>query len=63
MYFNENFNVFFKLIKVHLLVSELYAEYYYCYCLTIPWVFHHGEKHLEKRISQKFWFHIRSTEM
>ena len=23
-YFNENFNVFFKLIKVHLLVSELY---------------------------------------
>ena len=24
MYFNINFNVFFKLIKVHLLVSELY---------------------------------------
>ena len=24
MYFNVNFNVFFKLIKVHLLVSELY---------------------------------------
>ena len=23
MYFNVNFNVFFKLIKVHLLVSEL----------------------------------------
>ena len=31
MYFNVNFNVFFKLIKVHLLLSELYvyqnAEY------------------------------------
>jgi len=24
MHFNVNFNVFFKLIKVHLLVSELY---------------------------------------
>ena len=24
MYFNVNFNVFFELIKVHLLVSELY---------------------------------------
>ena len=24
MYFNVNFNMFFKLIKVHLLVSELY---------------------------------------
>ena len=24
MYFNVNFNVFFKLIKVHLLVSELH---------------------------------------
>ena len=24
MYFDVNFNVFFKLIKVHLLVSELY---------------------------------------
>ena len=24
MYFNVNFNVIFKLIKVHLLVSELY---------------------------------------
>ena len=24
MYFNVNFNVFFKLIKVHLLMSELY---------------------------------------
>ena len=26
MYFNVNFNVFLKLIKVHLLVSELYTE-------------------------------------
>ena len=26
MYFNVNFNVFFKLIKVHLLVSELYIH-------------------------------------
>ena len=26
MYFNVNFNVFFKLIKVHLLVSELYRH-------------------------------------
>ena len=26
MYFNVNFNVFFKLIKVHLLVSELYMR-------------------------------------
>ena len=25
MYFNVNFNVVFKLIKVHLLVSELYT--------------------------------------
>ena len=25
MYFNVNFNMFFKLIKVHLLVSELYV--------------------------------------
>ena len=24
MYFNVNFNVYFKLIKLHLLVSELY---------------------------------------
>ena len=24
MYFNVNFNVFFKLIKLHLLVNELY---------------------------------------
>ena len=26
VYFNVNFNVFFKLIKVHLLVSELYKD-------------------------------------
>jgi len=26
VYFNVNFNVFFKLIKVHLLVSELYIH-------------------------------------
>jgi hypothetical protein len=26
VYFNVNFNVFFKLIKVHLLVSELYSR-------------------------------------
>ena len=26
MYFNVNFNVFFKLIKVHLLVSEMYIH-------------------------------------
>ena len=26
MYFNVNFKVFFKLIKVHLLVSELYIH-------------------------------------
>jgi len=26
VYFNVNFNVFFKLIKVHLLVSELYVK-------------------------------------
>jgi len=25
VYFNVNFNVFFKLIKVHLLVSQLYT--------------------------------------
>ena len=25
VYFNVNFNVFFKLVKVHLLVSELYS--------------------------------------
>ena len=28
MYFNINFNVFFKIIKVHLLVSELYIIRY-----------------------------------
>ena len=26
MYFNVNFNVFYTLIKVHLLVSELYID-------------------------------------
>jgi len=26
LYFNVNFNVFFKLIKAHLLVSELYIH-------------------------------------
>ena len=26
MYFNVNFNVFFKLIKVHFFVSELYID-------------------------------------
>ena len=26
VYFNVNFNVLFKLIKVHLLVSELYIQ-------------------------------------
>jgi len=26
VYFNVNFNVYFKLIKVHLLVSELYIH-------------------------------------
>ena len=26
VYFNVNFNVYFKLIKVHLLVSELYKD-------------------------------------
>jgi len=26
MYFNVNFNVFFKLIKVHLLVTESYIH-------------------------------------
>jgi len=29
VYFNVNFNVFFKLIKVHLLVSEIYMLYAY----------------------------------
>jgi len=29
VYFNVNFNVFFKLIKVHLLVSELYMYLVY----------------------------------
>ena len=37
MYFNENFNVFFKLIKVYLLVSELYKKDYcfvsFCVCV------------------------------
>jgi len=28
VYFNVKFNVFFKLIKVHLLVSELYVRYW-----------------------------------
>jgi len=28
VYFNVNFNAFFKLIKVHLLVSELYIYQY-----------------------------------
>jgi len=27
VYFNVNFNVFFKLIKVHFLFSELYISY------------------------------------
>jgi len=29
VYFNVNFNVFFKVIKVHFLVSELYIYYAY----------------------------------
>ena len=29
MYFNVNFNVFFKLTKVHFLVSELYINRLY----------------------------------
>jgi len=32
VYFSVNFNVFFKLIKVHLLVSELYIGYMFLYC-------------------------------
>ena len=35
MYFNVNFNMFFKLIKVHLLVSELYILYIRMYGATI----------------------------
>jgi len=31
VYFNVNFNVFFKLIKVHLLVSELNSLQYFAY--------------------------------
>jgi len=27
VYFNANFNVFFKLIKVHLLLSEIYINF------------------------------------
>ena len=37
MCFNVNFNVFFKLIKVHLLVSELYMDE--C-ILRKPYTFH-----------------------
>ena len=33
MYFNVNFNVFFKLIKLHLLVSELYLFFVICCAL------------------------------
>jgi len=33
MYFNVNFNVFFKLIKVHLLVSELYINAFCILCM------------------------------
>jgi hypothetical protein len=40
-----------------------YTENYYSYCLTIPGVFFRGEKHLDKSISRKFWFHVRSTEI
>jgi hypothetical protein len=35
VYFNVNFNVFFNLIKVHLLVSELYIVWYYLW-LNFP---------------------------
>jgi len=31
VYFNVNFNVFFKLIIVHLLVSELYKNEPWCF--------------------------------
>jgi len=30
VYFNVNFSAFFKLIKVHLLVSELYIQNAWC---------------------------------
>jgi len=36
VYFNVNFNVFFKLIKVHLLVSELYSKYYFLGSASTP---------------------------
>jgi len=36
VYFNVNFNVFFKLIKVHLLVSELYRQLQF-----VSKLFHH----------------------
>ena len=31
MYFNVNFNVFYKLIKVHLLVSEIFTSIIYIF--------------------------------
>ena len=35
MYFNINFNLFFKFIKVHLLASELYIVYIQMHGATI----------------------------
>ena len=36
MYFNVNFNVFFKLIKVRLLVSELYVKQSLFFLFSFP---------------------------
>jgi len=36
VYFNVSFNVFFKLIKVHLLASEPYGHIYVFTNVTLP---------------------------
>ena len=65
--FNVNFNVFFKLIKVYLLVSELYIYQtvrckdknspYYLFLLKFPYTFRYRLE-LDKKISNNLYKHV-----
>ena len=52
MYFNVNFNVFLKLIKVHLLLSELYIPYGNLYFDV-----------LKMLINEKFFVKLQGTSL
>ena len=56
MYFNINFNVFFKLIKVHLLASELYIRMHGATIETVDLIW--GYRQQTAWMGQMYFFSI-----